>query len=56
MSFTRHRRKRIAVLVAFTAFAPRLSAQTTPVGFWNTISDVDGRPTAVVEIQEVKGE
>jgi len=46
----------IAILFAVMAFAPRLSGQTTPAGFWNTISDVDGRPTAVVEIQEVKGE
>jgi uncharacterized protein (DUF2147 family) len=31
-------------------------AQRTPTGFWNTISDEDGRPTAVVEIREVGGE
>lgn len=56
MSATPHRRGRFAVLVAAVALAPSLSAQTTPVGFWNTISDVDGRPTAVVEIQENNGE
>lgn len=33
-----------------------LRAQASPVGFWNTISDRDGKPTAVVEIREVKGE
>jgi uncharacterized protein (DUF2147 family) len=26
------------------------SAQASPIGLWNTISDVDGKPTAVVEI------
>src|SRR5689334_8271351 len=31
-------------------------AQSTPAGFWNTISDTDGRPTAVVEIREDNGE
>jgi len=33
-----------------------LSAQATPRGFWNTISDTDHRPTAVVEIREANGE
>src|SRR5690349_5240705 len=33
-----------------------LIAQATPAGFWNTISDTDGRPTAVVEIREDRGE
>ncbi len=31
-------------------------AQATPVGWWNTISDTDGRPTGLVEIREVDGE
>jgi uncharacterized protein (DUF2147 family) len=31
-------------------------AQTTAVGAWNTISDKDGKPEAVVEIREVNGE
>lgn len=31
-------------------------AQASPVGLWNTISDKDGRPTAVVEIREINGE
>ena len=30
-------------------------AQTSPAGLWNTVSDVDGRPTAVVELREVGG-
>lgn len=34
----------------------RVSAQASPVGLWNTISDRDGKPTAVVEIREVNGE
>jgi uncharacterized protein (DUF2147 family) len=33
-----------------------LVAQSTPVGLWNTISDTDGRPTAIVEILEDNGE
>lgn len=33
-----------------------VGAQSTPAGLWNTISDVDGRPTAVVELREEKGE
>jgi len=31
-------------------------AQGTPVGLWNTISDTDGKPTAVVEIREIQNE
>lgn len=31
-------------------------AQATPVGRWNTISDADHRPTAVVDIRESGGE
>jgi uncharacterized protein (DUF2147 family) len=31
------------------------AAQSTPAGLWNTISDDDGRPTAVVELREVGG-
>ena len=31
-------------------------AQATPAGRWNTISDVDGKPRAVIEIREVAGE
>jgi uncharacterized protein (DUF2147 family) len=33
-----------------------LFAQSTPAGLWNTISDTDGRLTAIVEIRENKGE
>lgn len=33
-----------------------VSAQPSPVGFWTTVSDDDGRPTAVVEISERDGE
>jgi uncharacterized protein (DUF2147 family) len=36
--------------------SPGAAAQSTPVGFWNTISDTDGRPTAIVEIREEHGE
>lgn len=31
-------------------------AQNTPAGTWNTISDKDGKPTAVVEIRQVDNE
>lgn len=31
------------------------AGQATPVGFWNTISDRDGRPTGVVEVREIDG-
>ena len=40
-------------LASFTLLSSlTLSAQATPVGFWSTISDVDGRPTGIVEIQQ----
>lgn len=32
------------------------SAQNSPIGLWNTVSDRDGKPTAVVEIREAGGE
>lgn len=32
------------------------SAQHSPIGLWNTVSDRDGKPTAVVEIREAGGE
>ena len=31
-------------------------AQSTPAGFWNTINDIDGKPTGLVEIREDNGE
>ena len=40
-----------------TAFIATASVpQATPAGFWSTISDTDGRPTAIVEIREERGE
>jgi uncharacterized protein (DUF2147 family) len=58
MRSTTLRRHVIAAMVAcLTAAGVRgASAQATAVGAWNTISDTDGRPTAVVEIREVDGE
>jgi len=41
-------------IVAFSSHV--LLAQSTPVGLWNTISDTDGRPTAVIELREDNGE
>jgi uncharacterized protein (DUF2147 family) len=36
------------------AFAAR--AQQSPIGLWETISDVDGRPKGHIRIREVQGE
>ncbi len=44
---------RFAVLVFLVALLARpLTAQNSPVGFWRTVSDVDGKPTSVVEISK----
>ena len=49
--------RRLVPLLAVLAVSPALlAAQSTPSGSWNTISDSDGRPTAVVEIKEIDGE
>jgi len=42
------------MLMLSAAHTPR--AQASPAGLWNTISDVDGRPTALVEIRQTDGE
>ncbi|PYP60764.1 MAG: DUF2147 domain-containing protein [Gemmatimonadetes bacterium] len=53
-------KSRLAYALAFGTLALPLGlaarGQGTPVGFWNTISDADGKPTAVVEIREINGE
>jgi uncharacterized protein (DUF2147 family) len=47
----------IVLAAALTIAAPHSArAQASPAGLWNTISDVDGRPTAVVEIRQADGE
>ena len=48
----------LARVIAFLLSSSLSSAgaQTTPVGLWNTVSDRDGKPTAVVEIRQVGGE
>jgi uncharacterized protein (DUF2147 family) len=48
----------IVLFVGALAVAPgaRAFPQSTPRGSWNTISDSDGRPTAVIEIREIDGE
>ena len=51
--------RRIALTAALAALglpAHAASSQAGPVGLWRTISDVDGKPTAVVEIRETAGE
>ena len=42
----------LASLTIVFARPVTLRAQATPVGYWNTVSDDDGRPTAIVEIQQ----
>jgi len=46
----------IALALGLQSLGAIVHAQSTPVGLWNTISDRDGKPTAVVEIREVNGE
>lgn len=46
----------VAAAGALVGGPNRATAQATAVGFWNTISDKDGKPTAVVEIHEINGE
>jgi uncharacterized protein (DUF2147 family) len=41
--------------LAFAGCFSSALAQASPAGLWNTISDDDGRPTAVVELREVNG-
>jgi uncharacterized protein (DUF2147 family) len=54
----RHARRALSLLALVTLVStPTIaSAQTSPVGVWRTISDVDGSPTALVEIHERDGE
>src|SRR5258708_12032242 len=49
-------RRLIVAVAASLMIAGSASAQATPVGKWNTISDKDGKPEAVVEIRDVNGE
>ena len=47
----------LVVAACVVTFAARAAfPQATPAGSWNTISDTDGRPTAIVEIREENGE
>lgn len=43
-------------LAAVVSLGGAAKAQSSPVGLWNTISDKDGKPEAVVEIREVNGQ
>ena len=59
MSFSRFScniARSLALATLIVPLATLASAQAPPVGFWNTISDVDGRPTAVVEIRMINDE
>lgn len=44
-----------ALLLLLLASGP-LHAQSTPAGRWQAISDVDGKPSALIEIREVDGQ
>jgi len=46
----------VVALAVVLALGREARAQATPVGLWNTISDKDGKPEAVVEIREVNGQ
>ena len=47
----------MALVAAIALALPQaLLGQGTPVGLWHTVSDVDGKPTAAIEIREVNGE
>ena len=45
-----------AALVLLACLNQATWGQATPVGLWRTISDADGKPTALVEIREVDGQ
>lgn len=47
---------RLATVCFVLGGARSARGQATPVGLWNTVSDKDGRPTAVIEIREQGGE
>ncbi|HET9684150.1 MAG TPA: DUF2147 domain-containing protein [Gemmatimonadaceae bacterium] len=46
----------LLALLALGHSTGAVPVQPSPVGFWTTVSDDDGRPTAVVEISERDGE
>ena len=49
-------RQQLALWALAIAAAHFARAQASPAGLWKTISDVDGKPTAVVEIRQADGE
>jgi uncharacterized protein (DUF2147 family) len=55
---SRLRRRMLAAAAGWALLPPRWArAQTAgPVGLWETISDVDGRPKGHIRIREVDGE
>jgi uncharacterized protein (DUF2147 family) len=46
----------LAMVPIGLALGSAAEAQATPAGLWNTVSDRDGKPTAVVEIRTVGAE
>jgi uncharacterized protein (DUF2147 family) len=46
-----------ATLCVLLLCLPALAAaQTSPVGHWQAVSDVDGKPSALIRIREVEGQ
>jgi len=45
----------LLVITGLLHVPQRAMAQTSPVGVWRTISDVDGKPAAIIEIVENDG-
>lgn len=46
----------ITTLLLLAGAASSVCAQSSPAGRWQAISDVDGKPNAVIEIREVDGQ
>jgi uncharacterized protein (DUF2147 family) len=44
------------LVLGLLAAAPLRAQEQTPAGLWQTVSDVDGKPEALVRIREVQGE
>lgn len=45
----------LTLIVALHVQARPAIAQASPAGLWRTISDIDGRPAAIIEIRESAG-
>ncbi|HYA66247.1 MAG TPA: DUF2147 domain-containing protein [Burkholderiaceae bacterium] len=45
-----------ALVLGLLLALPLAAQQATPVGLWQSVSDVDGKPKAFIRIREVQGE